>query len=179
MGKASRIRREQREQGDVKPPKPVHQPPKPHVLLAYALPKSATHERLTTDVFTLFKYGFVENAATLATSIGDDYVFVLDFLSPEEAERCRVNVRDNASHLLSTAVPSSLIGFEPWATVLPHDIGEEVARLVADDPDLSDACRKGLADRREKEGKGEYVFPDLPDEEYEAVKQQQKDMKIN
>ena len=62
------------------------------------LPKDISREQLTNDVFSLFKYGFLENAATLAKVTRDHYVFVLDFLSAEEAERCKANIGNNVPH---------------------------------------------------------------------------------
>ena len=142
------------------------------VLVCARVLKALPRERLVDAACQLFKYAFLENGRLLAYSDGQDYVLVANLLDESAAGRLRANLLQNQTPDLKLCdTPADAARrVKPWGQVLPGQIEDILSTRLAGDPDVVTAIRQGHAERMDRDPDGDYVFPNLSDEEYEAIK---------
>jgi hypothetical protein len=119
------------------------------------------------DLFTIQKYGFLEEARTLARRETNGYVVMSAFLSAEARDGALENIREREGMLRLVErehpVPETRgLGFGPIGCVFPPDVVEEVVDMLATDADIIESYALGIAERMDKCPDGEaFVFPDL------------------
>ena len=172
MGKASRRKRERLRDRIPSTPRASDD----EVLVCYRIARGLSDERLMEVLMLLFKFTWLENARLLAKVDGDEHLVLVSFLDAAAAERVRENLKRNeVADVTECAVPEAREQvFKPWGYVFPKRVGDTVAYRVSLDPDMRETYAEGIADRMDREPEGDYIFPDLSPQEYEAIRSLQK-----
>ena len=166
MGKASRNKRDQRS-GRLHPKSAAK-----NVFVLHRLSSSLSEDQLIQAVFSLWKFGWLEEARTLARKTADGYEILQDFLDSEAAERYCDNLRRHRIEHIPE--PFAKSGFSPFAQVLP-EMTEILVTMLTEDQDVALSIDLTTANRMETKPAGDYVFPDLsPDAYAELMKLRHK-----
>jgi hypothetical protein len=166
MGKASRRKRDQRS-GRLHPKSAAN-----NVFVLHRLSSSLSKDQLIHAVFPLWKFGWIEEARTLAKKTADGYEVLQDFLDSAAAERYCDNLRRHRIEHIPE--PFAKEGFVPLAQVMPELTGV-LATMLAEDADVALSIDLSTAKRMETKPTGDYLFPDLSPEAYaEVLKLRQK-----
>jgi hypothetical protein len=147
------------------------------VLVCGELPRTLTEDRLVPACSAFLKLGWLEEGRLLAMEQGDKYILVLNLLSADEAARVRENFARNPVADISLCDPPLNIVIaksRPFGLVLPTRLSAAVTNALAADPDILEASLRGTAARMDLDPDGDYIFPNLPPELYEAVKAAQR-----
>jgi hypothetical protein len=133
------------------------------------------------DLFAIQKFGFLEEARTLAKRVPNGYMVMSAFLDADARDRALENIRnrEGSPGLMQRECPvpeTRGAGFGPLGCVFPLDVLSEVTDMLATDADVIESCALGMAERMEKHPDvGDFLFPDLSPEAYaEAVKLREK-----
>jgi hypothetical protein len=163
MGKASRRKRSA----------PQHEKSGANnVFVLHRLSSSLSKDQLTQALFPLWKFGWLENARTLARQTADGYEVLQDFLDSGAADRYCENLRRHRIEHIPE--PFAKSGFSPFAKVLP-EMTEILVTMLTEDRDIALSIDLTTANRMETKPAGDYVFPDLsPDAYAELMKLRHK-----
>ena len=145
------------------------------VLVCARLLKSLPRERLLAAILQCFKYGFIEEGRLLGYSDARDYVIVVNLLDEASAGRYRENLlRNPVADLRLCETPADAAKrVKPFGQVIPTLI-EAVTAMMAQDPDVKISMLQKQAERMDRDPKGDYIFPNLSPEQYQAVKDARK-----
>ena|ERR1700733_3880882 len=142
------------------------------VFVLHRLSSSLSKDQLTQALFPLWKFGWLENARTLARQTSDGYEVLQDFLDAGAADRYCDNLRRHQIEHIPE--PFAKSGFSPFAQVLP-EMTEVLVTMLTEDLDIALSIDLTTANRMETKPAGDYVFPDLsPDAYAELLKLRHK-----
>jgi len=147
------------------------------VLVCGQLSRTLPEDCLVPACSAFLKLGWLEEARLLAMEQGDKYILVLNLLSADEAARVRENFARNPVVDISLCDPPLNVVVakaRPFGLVLPPRLSAAVTNTLAADPDILEASLCRTAARMDVDPAGDYIFPNLPPERYEAVKAAQR-----
>jgi len=132
----------------------------------HRLPSPATDHEILKALTPIWKFGFIEDARTLAKRTQDGFEILQDFIDSGASDRYCNNLRRNGIEYIYA--PLSADGFLPLGQVLP-EITDQLADLLAEDADVIMACKHGIAARMDESSGEGYVFPDLSPDDYAEI----------
>lgn len=143
-----------------------------NVFVLHRLSSSLSKDQLTQALFPLWKFGWLENARTLARQTPDGYEVLQDFLDSGAADRYCENLRRH--RIKHIPEPFAKSGFSPFVQVLP-EMTEVLVMMLTEDRDITLSIDLTTANRMETKPADDYVFPDLsPDAYAELLKLRHK-----
>ena len=147
------------------------------ILLTYRLP-TEPHDQAVFLHAMLNKYMFIEGGRMLGRRTPNGgFETVLGFVDQKSVNRTMENISTSLKIDLDkwAVAPGSesVAKLEPIGQFLDEEDNHTIASILASDPDAIQANQEGIAERMDKEGRnqdGRFIFPDLSEEEYNAIR---------
>ncbi len=147
---------------------------KDNVLTCYKVDRHLPKKGLLDVLFMLEKANMLANGASFAKADDTHYAFLIGSLDERSAETLRQNLLNSSPEFWGAAraeVPATRAeGFLPSGQVVPKDVYIELSTRLSEDPDIIEFMNHGIAQRMDQSPGGEFLFPDLSQEEYEEIK---------